>query len=168
MKFGVVVFPGTWSDVDCYEVIDQVLKYPVQYVWHNETDLSDYDCIILPGGFSYGDFLRPGAIAKFSPVMRSLQNFSEQGKTIIGICNGFQILCEAGLLPGVLLPNDHLQFRCQWVNLKIENAESKRRTKLPNHKPRPCIVCIPIPYPIDSRMSGIPPAASKNADHAEG
>ncbi len=124
MKFGVVVFPGTWSDVDCYEVIDQVLKYPVQYVWHNETDLSDYDCIILPGGFSYGDFLRPGAIAKFSPVMRSLQNFSEQGKTIIGICNGFQILCEAGLLPGVLLPNDHLQFRCQWVNLKIENAES--------------------------------------------
>ena len=71
MKFGVVVFPGTWSDVDCYEVIDQVLKYPVQYVWHNETDLSDYDCIILPGGFSYGDFLRPGAIAKFSPIQES-------------------------------------------------------------------------------------------------
>ena len=124
MKFGVVVFPGTWSDGDCYHVLDQVLHQEVSYVWHKESDLSSYDCLILPGGFSYGDYLRCGAIARFSPVMRAIEEFADQGKRVIGICNGFQILCEAGLLPGVLMRNDHLQFRCSWVNLRVENPDS--------------------------------------------
>ena len=124
MKFGVVVFPGTWSDVDCFDVIKDVLEQPVEYVWHKDTDLSSYDCIILPGGFSYGDYLRCGAIARFSPVMGSVARAVDQGKLVIGICNGFQILCEAGLLPGVLRANDHLQFRCQWSDLRVENAST--------------------------------------------
>ena len=92
----------------------------VNYVWHKDTDLSSYDCVILPGGFSYGDYLRAGAIARFSPVMGAVQEFAAQGKLVFGICNGFQILCEAGLLPGVLMRNAHLQFRCQWVSLRVE------------------------------------------------
>ncbi len=91
------------------------------YIWHTETNISDYDCIVLPGGFSYGDYLRPGAIARFSPIMASVEKFAAQGKLVIGICNGFQILCESGLLPGVLRQNDHLQYRCQWTHLKVEN-----------------------------------------------
>ena len=122
MKFGIVVFPGTWSDTDCYHVVDQLLREPVEYVWHEETDLSAYDCVVLPGGFSYGDHLRAGALARFSPVMESVEKLAGDGGLIIGICNGFQILCEAGLLPGVLTRNAHLQFRCQWVNLSIESA----------------------------------------------
>ena len=125
MKFGVIVFPGTWSDVDCHYVLDKVLHQDVSYVWHKDTDLDGYDCLILPGGFSYGDYLRPGAIARFSPVMNSVEKFAARGGLVWGICNGFQILCEAGLLPGVLMPNNHLQYRCQWVNLRVEN------TKLP-------------------------------------
>ena len=124
MKFGVVVFPGTWSDVDCFDVLHDVFHVPVEYIWHKDTDLSSYDCIILPGGFSYGDYLRPGAIARFSPAMQAVTEFAEQGKLVIGICNGFQILCEAGLLPGILLPNDHLQFRCQWTTLRVENTDT--------------------------------------------
>ena len=120
----MVVFPGTWSDVDCFDVINDVFQQPVDYVWHKDTDLSQYDCIILPGGFSYGDYLRPGAIARFSPAMQAVSDFAAEGKLVIGICNGFQILCEAGLLPGVLLPNDHLQFRCQWTTLRVENADT--------------------------------------------
>ncbi|MCI0868229.1 MAG: phosphoribosylformylglycinamidine synthase subunit PurQ [Chloroflexi bacterium] len=130
MKFGVVVFPGTWSDVDCFDVIKDVLGEPVEYVWHKSTDLSGYDCIILPGGFSYGDYLRCGAIARFSPVMKSVAEAAEQGKLVIGICNGFQILCEAGLLPGVLRANDHLQFRCQWTDLRVENASTPFTSKM--------------------------------------
>ena len=124
MKFGVVVFPGTWSDVDCFDILNDVFQQPVEYVWHKDTDLSTYDCVILPGGFSYGDYLRPGAIARFSPAMQAVTDFAAEGKLVIGICNGFQILCEAGLLPGVLLPNDHLQFRCQWTTLRVENANT--------------------------------------------
>ena len=124
MKFGVVVFPGTWSDIDCYHVVKEVFHLPVEYVWHKETDLARYDCIILPGGFSYGDYLRPGAIARFSPVMRAVEEFAAEGKLVLGICNGFQVLCEAGLLPGALMRNDTLQFRCQWVNLRVESTAS--------------------------------------------
>ena len=105
MKFGVIVFPGTWSEVDCYTVLDEVFEVPVEYIWHKETDLSSYDCLILPGGFSYGDYLRCGAIARFSPVMESLVRFANSGGLVFGICNGFQILCESGLLPGVLIRN---------------------------------------------------------------
>ncbi|MDO8637322.1 MAG: phosphoribosylformylglycinamidine synthase subunit PurQ [Dehalococcoidia bacterium] len=129
MKFGVIVFPGTWSDRDCYHIFNDVVKQPVSYIWHKETDLSGYDCVILPGGFSYGDYLRPGAIARFSPVMASVERFAAQGKLVIGICNGFQILCEAGLLPGVLLSNAHLQYRCQWVNLRVENTSTPFSSK---------------------------------------
>lgn len=129
MKFGVVVFPGTWSEVDCYTVLDEVFEVPVEYVWHKETDLSSYDCLILPGGFSYGDYLRCGAIARFSPVMESLVRFANSGGLVFGICNGFQILCESGLLPGVLIRNDHLQFRCEWTSLRIENSDSPFTSK---------------------------------------
>ena len=124
MRFGVVVFPGTWSDADCLHVLREVFHQPAEYVWHKETDLSRYDCVILPGGFSYGDYLRAGAIARFSPVMGAVEEFARRGKLVLGICNGFQILCEAGLLPGALMRNDHLQFRCQWVHLRVENASS--------------------------------------------
>tara|TARA_B100001123_G_scaffold80731_1_gene91839 strand:- start:17988 stop:18710 length:723 start_codon:yes stop_codon:yes gene_type:complete len=124
MKFGVVVFPGTWSDTDCFHVIDEIFKQPVEYIWHKETDISSYDCVILPGGFSYGDHLRSGAIAKFAPVMKAVEEFANSGGLVIGICNGFQILCESGLLPGVLTRNSHLQFRCEWVNLRVETTHS--------------------------------------------
>jgi phosphoribosylformylglycinamidine synthase I len=124
VKFGVVVFPGTWSDTDCHHVLQNVLHQSVEYVWHKDTDLSGYDCIVLPGGFSYGDYLRCGALARFSPVMRSVEKFAAEGGLVIGICNGFQVLCEAGLLPGVLMRNDHLQFRCQWTNLRVESSAS--------------------------------------------
>ena len=124
MRFGVVVFPGTWSDVDCYHVLDEVLGQEVNYVWHKDTDLSSYDCVVLPGGFSYGDYLRCGAIARFSPVMEAVFDFAGRGGLVMGICNGFQVLCEAGLLPGALLRNDSLEFRCEWVNLRVDNPES--------------------------------------------
>ena len=124
MRFGVLVFPGTWSDVDCFHVLKDVFQEPVEYVWHKERDLSRYDCVILPGGFSYGDYLRAGAIARFSPVMQAVQEFAAQGKLVWGICNGFQILCEAGLLPGALMRNSHLQFRCQWTHLRVESAST--------------------------------------------
>jgi phosphoribosylformylglycinamidine synthase I len=124
MKFGIIVFPGTWSDRDCHYALTNMLGQKANYIWHTETNISDYDCIILPGGFSYGDYLRPGAIARFSPIMASVERFALDGKLVIGICNGFQILCESGLLPGVLRQNDHLQYRCQWTFLKAENTSS--------------------------------------------
>ncbi len=122
MKFGVVVFPGSNCDMDCYHVIDQVLGHPVSYIWHQEKDLAGYDCIILPGGFSYGDYLRIGAIARFSPVMDAVAEYAARGGLVLGICNGFQILLEAGLLPGAMRRNESLQFRCQDVFLRVENA----------------------------------------------
>ncbi len=124
MRFGIVVFPGTWSDTDCYYVVSDILGQQADYVWHQETDLSFYDCLVLPGGFSYGDYLRAGAIARFSPVMTALHRFVAQGRPVIGICNGFQILCEAGLLPGVLRRNRHLEYRCQWTSLLTERNDT--------------------------------------------
>jgi len=124
MRFGVIVFPGTWSDRDCHWVLDQVLHQPVEYVWHKETDASRFDGLILPGGFSYGDYLRAGAIARFSPIMREVARFAREGRPVWGICNGFQVLCEAGLLPGVLMRNRDLRYHCQWVHLRVENADT--------------------------------------------
>ena len=121
MRFGVIVFPGTWSDRDCHHALGEVLGQEVNYIWHKDTDLSGYDCVILPGGFSYGDYLRPGAIARFSPVTAAIERFAQEGRLVLGICNGFQILCEAGLLPGALIRNNHLQYRCQWSYLRVEN-----------------------------------------------
>ncbi|HVE56680.1 MAG TPA: phosphoribosylformylglycinamidine synthase subunit PurQ [Pyrinomonadaceae bacterium] len=121
MKFGVIVFPGSNCDHDAYHVISKHVGQPVEFVWHKETDLSSYDAVIVPGGFSYGDYLRCGALAKFSPVMTAVKDFAAQGKFVFGICNGFQILCEAGLLPGALIRNANLHFICKHVNLKVEN-----------------------------------------------
>jgi phosphoribosylformylglycinamidine synthase I len=129
MKFGIIIFPGTWSDRDCHYALSDILKQKVNYVWHKETELSEYDCVVLPGGFSYGDYLRPGAIARFAPVMASLEHFAANGKLVIGICNGFQILCESGLLPGILLRNSHLEYRCQWTYLKAENTSTAFTSK---------------------------------------
>ncbi|MBC7330049.1 phosphoribosylformylglycinamidine synthase I [bacterium] len=121
MKFATVVFPGTNCEMDCYYVVKEVLGEDVDYVWHTQSDLSDYHCIILPGGFSYGDYLRTGAIAKLSPIMEAVRKEAEKGKLVIGICNGFQILVEAGLLPGALLKNTNLRFLCKFVHLRVEN-----------------------------------------------
>lgn len=124
MRFGVVVFPGTWSERDCDHAVTVGAGQEARYVWHQETDLSGLDCIVLPGGFSYGDYLRCGAIARFSPVMGAVAEHATHGKPVIGICNGFQILCEAHLLPGALMRNQSLQFRCEWVRLRVETARS--------------------------------------------
>lgn len=124
MRFAVIVFPGTWSDHDCQYVLRDVLGQEADLVWHRESNLDRYDCIVLPGGFSYGDYLRCGAIARFSPVMDAVFRHAGAGKPVIGICNGFQVLCESGLLPGVLMRNDSLEFRCQDVYLRTENAET--------------------------------------------
>ena len=124
MRFAIVVFPGTWSDHDCQYVLRDILGQEADLVWHRDADLSGYDCVVLPGGFSYGDHLRCGAIARFSPVMDAVVRHAESGKPTIGICNGFQILCESGLLPGVLMRNDSLQFRCQDVFLRTEASDT--------------------------------------------
>jgi len=124
MRFGILVFPGTWSDTDCHYVVRDLLHQEAGYIWHQQQHLQGYDCIIVPGGFSYGDYLRAGAIARFSPVMAALGPFAASGGLVIGICNGFQILCEAGLLPGVLMRNQHLEYRCQWTHLRTERADT--------------------------------------------
>ena len=124
MNFGVVVFPGTWSDCDFHYVISEVLHQPVRYLWHRETNLAGFDCLVLPGGFSYGDYLRAGAIAGRSPVVGALPDFVTGGGLVLGSCNGFQILCEAGLLPGALMRNECLQYRCQSTYLLLENNET--------------------------------------------
>ena len=124
MRFAVLVFPGTWSDHDWHHVLKNVLRQDADLIWHRESDLSRYDAIVLPGGFSYGDYLRCGAIARFSPVMDAVRREAERGKLVIGSCNGFQILCEAGLLPGTLLRNECLQFRCQFTHVVVEQTET--------------------------------------------
>ena len=124
MRFGVVVFPGTWSERDCHYALTACMGQEAVYVWHRDTDLSGLDCIVLPGGFSYGDYLRCGAIARFSPVMEAVARHAASGRLVVGICNGFQILCEAGLLPGALMRNQSLQFRCEWVHLRTETRDS--------------------------------------------
>jgi phosphoribosylformylglycinamidine synthase len=123
-KFGVVVFPGSNCDHDAFYALHKVLKYDVNFLWHKDTQLKESNVIILPGGFSYGDYLRTGAIARFSPIMNSVIDFANNGGYVIGICNGFQILLEAGLLPGALLQNISLKFICKDVYLSIENYES--------------------------------------------
>ncbi|HYS30381.1 MAG TPA: phosphoribosylformylglycinamidine synthase subunit PurQ [Candidatus Limnocylindria bacterium] len=124
MKWGIVVFPGTWSDRDCMHALTTVLGQSARYVDHRETELSEFDAVILPGGFSYGDHLRCGAVARFAPVMEAVARFAGRGGLVLGVCNGFQILQEARLLPGALLRNDSCEFRCEWVHLRVERAES--------------------------------------------
>lgn len=122
MNFGVIVFPGSNCDHDCLHVISDVLGQKATPVWHKETSLAGLEAVILPGGFSYGDYLRTGAIARFSPVMKAVQQYAQEGGMVLGICNGFQILLEAGLLPGAMLRNRSLSFICKDVHIKVENA----------------------------------------------
>jgi phosphoribosylformylglycinamidine synthase subunit PurQ / glutaminase len=124
MKFGVVVFPGSNCDHDAYHAIGHVFEKPVEFVWHQSEDLLDCDAMILPGGFSYGDYLRTGAIARFSPVMKSVEKFANSGGLVLGICNGFQILLEAGLLPGAMMRNSGLRFICRHVDIRVEDTNS--------------------------------------------
>lgn len=124
MKFGVVVFPGSNCDRDVAYVTGDLLQQPTRMVWHEETDITDLDVVIIPGGFSYGDYLRCGAIARFSPVMQRVVEHAQQGKFVLGICNGFQVLTEAGLLPGALVRNRDLHFICDRVPVKVERSDS--------------------------------------------
>ncbi len=144
MKFGVVVFPGSNCDHDAYHVIGNVLGKPVQFIWHESSDLQGVDALILPGGFSYGDYLRTGALARFSPVMKAVEKFAHSGGLVLGVCNGFQILLEAGLLPGAMLRNAGLRFVCRPVYIRVETTrnsihlrrESGRRNRSPHRARR--------------------------------
>src|SRR5215475_10128420 len=124
MKFGVVVFPGSNCDHDAFYAIGNVLRKPVEFIWHGSEDLCGSDAIILPGGFAYGDYLRTGAIARFSPVMKSVEKFAKGGGLVFGICNGFQILLEAGLLPGAVMRNSGLRYICRHVHVRIEQTDT--------------------------------------------
>ena len=123
-RIAVVVFPGTWSERDFAHVAESVLDWEASLVWHTETELGNADAVVLPGGFAHGDHLRTGAIARFSPIMRAVEAFADAGGPVIGSCNGFQVLTEAGLLPGVLMRNDHLEFRCDWQWLRVERPDA--------------------------------------------
>lgn len=124
MKFGIVVFPGSNCDHDVYHAVSHVLGESAVFLWHKDHDLQGVDAIILPGGFSYGDYLRAGAIARFSPLMNEVVDFANQGGLVLGICNGFQVLTEVGLLPGALIPNTTMKFECKTVTLRVDSAET--------------------------------------------
>ena len=130
MKFGVIIFPGSNCDHDAYWTIQQVAKQPVTFLWHDSHDLENCDAIIVPGGFAFGDYLRTGAIAKFSPVMESVRKFAADGGLVFGICNGFQILVESGLLPGALIRNRDLRFICKTIGLRTATSASPFTSKL--------------------------------------
>ncbi len=124
MKFGVLQFPGSNCDQDAFHVLSSILGQPTRYIWHKDASLGDVECVVIPGGFSYGDYLRTGAIARFSPAMKAVAAHANAGGLVIGICNGFQILCEAHLLPGALIRNRGLKFVCDWVNVRVETTGS--------------------------------------------
>jgi phosphoribosylformylglycinamidine synthase len=124
MKFGVIIFPGSNCDYDAYRAVKDVLREEVEFLWHQDNSLNGCDCVILPGGFSYGDYLRTGAIARFSPIMKQVINFARKGGLVLGICNGFQILLESGLLPGAMLRNQNLRFVCKHVHIRTEVIET--------------------------------------------
>lgn len=142
MKFGVVVFPGSNCDADAFHVCADVLGQPTVWLWHKDHDLQGVDCVILPGGFSYGDYLRAGAIARFSPLMGEVVEFAKRGGIVLGICNGFQVLLELGLLPGAMLRNKHLKFLCQHVTIRVEND----RTRFSSRTGRGRVLTIPIAH----------------------
>ncbi|MBD2152767.1 phosphoribosylformylglycinamidine synthase subunit PurQ [Pseudanabaena sp. FACHB-1277] len=142
MKFGILVFPGSNCDRDVATVTSGILKQPTRMIWHSDTDISDCDVIVVPGGFSYGDYLRCGAIARFAPVMRALQDHVAKGKYAIGICNGFQILTEAGILPGALVRNRDLHFICDRVSLRVERHNLAFTQKYQQHQ----VISLPIAH----------------------
>lgn len=129
-KFGIVTFPGSNCDHDAYYAVKKVLNFDAEFLWHKDKSFNNIDAVILPGGFSYGDYLRTGAIARFSPIMENVVNFAEKGGIVLGICNGFQILLEAGLLPGVMLKNASLKFTCKDIYLKIANKNTPFTNKI--------------------------------------
>jgi phosphoribosylformylglycinamidine synthase subunit PurQ / glutaminase len=124
MNFGVIVFPGSNGSDDALHAIDKVLGQPVRAIWHRETSLDGIECVVVPGGFAYGDYLRAGAIARFSPIMAAVERFAREGGPVLGICNGFQVLAEADLLPGTLMRNANLEFRSQWVHTRVERTDT--------------------------------------------
>ena len=130
LKFGIILFPGSNCDHDAYHVLSKVMGQEARFVWHKDEHLGDVDAVIVPGGFSYGDYLRVGAIARFSPIMKDVIRFANEGGLVIGICNGFQILCECGLLPGALIRNENLRFICKDVHLLVEQADTPFTNKL--------------------------------------
>ncbi len=142
MKWGVVVFPGSNCDSDCIYTIQDVLKQPVETLWHQDKDLRGVDAVVIPGGFSYGDYLRTGAIARFSPIMKAVEAFAKDGGLVLGICNGFQILLESGLLPGAMLRNTGLRFICRFVTLRVERTD----TPFTNRFERGQVVRMPIAH----------------------
>lgn len=142
MKFGVVIFPGSNCDYDTYFVLKEVCGQETTFLWHKEHSLQGVDCVVLPGGFSYGDYLRSGAIAKFSPLIEEVKEFADKGGLVLGICNGFQVLLEMGLLPGAMLRNKNLKFLCQHVRLRIENAQ----TPFTNRAKKGDVLKIPIAH----------------------
>ncbi len=153
MKFGVVIFPGSNCDQDCIHVLRDVVEQPVVTLWHQETSLRGCDAVVLPGGFSYGDYLRTGAIAHLSPIMQSIKRFAHEGGLVLGICNGFQILLESGLLPGAMLRNTGLRFRCKVVPLRVERTD----TPFTNQFQQGQVVRMPIAhnegrYTVDAKM----------------
>ncbi len=142
VRFGVIVFPGSNCDHDAYHATKHVLDQEARFIWHEEEEVGDVDVIIVPGGFSYGDYLRSGAIARFSPIMQDVVRFAEEGGLVFGLCNGFQILCEAGLLPGTLMRNESLRFICKDTTLRIENASTPFTSALDEGQ----VVTIPISH----------------------
>src|SRR2546423_735215 len=140
MKFGVIVFPGSNCDHDSYYAVKHAAGQPATFLWHESSDLQNCDAIIVPGGFAYGDYLRTGAIAKFAPIMKRVGEFAAHGGLVIGICNGFQILCESGLLPGALLRNSGLKYVCKQVNLRVESTD----TPFTNNQKKGDVLEIPI------------------------
>ena len=142
MTFAVLQFPASNCDQDALHALRDVLGQSARYVWHKDTSLGETDAVVVPGGFSYGDYLRCGAIARFSPVMQAVQQFAANGGLVLGICNGFQVLCEAGLLPGALIRNRSLQFRCESVHLKSLTTDSPYTNQIPSDK----VLRIPIAH----------------------
>jgi len=142
LKFGIIVFPGSNCDHDAYHVISKQVGQPVEFIWHRDTELNSFDAVIIPGGFSYGDYLRAGALARFSPVMESVKKFAASGRLVLGICNGFQILCEAGLLPGALIRNRDLHFICEHVFVRVETSD----TPFTNEMKQESVLRIPIAH----------------------
>lgn len=142
MKFGVVIFPGSNCDHDTLYVLRDIFKQDAIFLWHKEHDLKKVDCVILPGGFSYGDYLRSGSIAAFSPLMQEIREFTSRGGLVLGICNGFQVLLELGLLPGAMLRNKNLKFLCQYVHLRVDNTD----TPFTNTAKRGQVLRIPIAH----------------------
>ncbi len=161
MKFGVIVFPGSNCDADCYNMVRDVLGQEADYIWHKEDSVQGCDALILPGGFSYGDYLRTGAIARFSPIMPAVVDFANQGGLVIGICNGFQILLEAGLLPGAMLRNRSLKFICNEINLKVQRTDTAFTNQLLSGE----IIKVPIAHGEGNYFCDAPTLAALQKDN---